>query len=164
MSFAVTTAARTWYIRAMIWGRSRRDRAVVERFVAALNAHDADTLEGLLTEDFTYIDSWREGVSGRDKVMAALRALLALDPDFGIEVDRMDWRDPHVLMTGRVNSRQFGPDRRAVWQVTVRDGKVAIYQAWAEGGPPPMSRMLSPEHARSMAEHAATKPELEEGE
>lgn len=148
----------------MLWGRSRREKAIVERFVAALNAHDADTLEDLLTEDFTYIDSWREGVTGRDRVMAALRSLLTVDPDFGIEVDRMDWREPHVLMTGRVNSRQFGPNRRAVWQVTVREGRVAVYQAWAEGGPPPMSRMLSPEHTRPMAERAAAKPNLEEGD
>lgn len=147
----------------MLWGRSRRDKALVERFVAALNAHDADTLEALLTEDFTYIDSWREGVTGRDKVMAAFRSLLQVDPDFGIEVDRMDWREPHVLMTGRVNSRQFGPKRRAVWQVLVRGDRIAEYQAWAEGGPPPMSRMLSPEHARSMAERAADKPEFEQG-
>ena len=148
----------------MLWGRSRRDRAIVERFVAALNAHDVDTLEKLIAEDFTYIDSWREGVTGRARVIAALRSLIAIDPEFGIEVDRMDWRDPHVLMTGRVNSRQFGSGRRAVWQVLVRDGLVAEYQAWAEGGPPPMSRMLSPQHAEDMAGRAAEKPELEEGE
>lgn len=148
----------------MIWGRSRREKALIERYVAAINAHDADAIEAMLTEDFTYIDSWREGVTGRDKVMAAFRALLAIDPGFGMEVDRMDWRDPHVLMTGRVNSQQFGPNRRAVWQVLVRDGKIAEYQAWAEGGPPPMSRMLAPEHTRSMADRAADKPELEEGE
>lgn len=148
----------------MLWGRSRRVKALVERFVAALNAHDVDTLESLLTEDFTYIDSWREGVTGRTKVMAALRSLITIDPDFGIEVDRMDWREPHVLMTGRINSRQFGPNRRAVWQVLVRDGRIAEYQAWAEGGPPPMSRMLSPEHTRSMADRASEKPEFEEGD
>ena len=113
----------------------------------------------MLTEDFTYIDSWREGVRGREKVMAAFRSLVAIDPEFGIEVDKMDWRDPHVLMTGRVNSRQFGSGRRAVWQVLVRDGLVAEYQAWAEGGPPPMSRMLSPQHVTDMSERAAEKPE-----
>lgn len=144
----------------MLWGRSRREKALVERFVAAINAHDADAVEELLTEDFTYIDSWREGVSGRDRVMAALRSLIAMDPGFGIEVESMDWRAPHVLMSGRVHSAKFGPDRRAVWQVEVRDGRIAEYQAWAEGGPPPMSRMLSPEYARSMAERAAPKPEL----
>ncbi len=134
--------------------------ALVERYVAAINAHDTQTLETLLTEDFTYIDSWREGVRGRDKVMVAFRQLVALDPDFGIEVDRLDWRDPHVLMTGRVNSRQFGMGRRAVWQILVRDGLVAEYQAWAEGGPPPMSRMLSPQHVTDMSGRAADKPEV----
>lgn len=148
----------------MWWGRSRREKALVARFVAALNAHDADALEAMLSEDFTYIDSWREGVTGRDKVMAALRSLIAIDPDFGIEVDRMDWREPHVLMTGRVNSGRFGADRRAVWQVRVEDGLIAEYQAWAEGGPPPMARMLAPDHAHSMAGRAAEKPEFEDGE
>ena len=144
----------------MLWGTSRRNKALVERYVAAINAHDADAVEALLTEDFTYIDSWREGVTGRDKVMAAFRQLAAMDPDFGIEVDSMDWRDPHMLMTGRVNSRQFGKARRAVWQILVRDGRIAEYQAWAEGGPPPMSRALSPEYVSDMSDRAADKPEL----
>ena len=148
----------------MMWGRSRREKALVERFVAALNAHDVVALEGFLSEDFTYIDSWREGVTGRDKVLTALKPLIAIDPDFGIEVDRYDWRAPHVLMTGRVNSRQFGSGRRAVWQVTVRDGLIVRYQAWAEGGPPPLSRMLAPGDVRNMAEQADEKPEVGEGE
>lgn len=144
----------------MLWGRSRRDRALVERFIAALNAHDTQTVESLMAEEFTYIDSWREGVKGRDKVIAAFRSLLTIDPEFGIEVDTMDWREPHVLMTGRVNSRQFGSGRRAVWQLLVENGQVAEYQAWAEGGPPPMSRMLSPEHATDMSTRAADKPDV----
>lgn len=147
----------------MWWGRSKRDKGVVERFVAALNAHDVDAIAPLLTEDFTYIDSWREGVTGRDTVMAALRSLLMVDPGFRIEVEQMDWRAPLMLMTGRVHSRHFGPDRRAVWQVTVRDGLIAEYQAWAEGGPPPMSRMLAPDQARSMADRASPKPALKDG-
>lgn len=144
----------------MLWGRSRRDKALVERFVAALNAHDTQTVESLMTEDFTYIDSWREGVKGRDKVIAALRSLIIIDPEFGIEIDTIDWREPHVLMTGRVNSRQFGSGRRAVWQLRVEGKQVAEYQAWAEGGPPPMSRMLSPEHATDMSIRASDKPDL----
>ena len=144
----------------MVWGRARREKGVVERFVSALNAHDTDRVEALLTDDFTYIDSWREGVSGRDRVMEGLRKLVAIDPGFGIEVDRMDWRDPFVLMSGRVNSNQFGAGRRAVWQVTMRDGKMAQYQAWAEGGPPPMSRMLSPEIVQNFADRSHDRPDI----
>ena len=127
--------------------------------MAALNAHDADTVESLMTEDFTYIDSWREGVTGRDRIMAAVRSLFQIDPEFGIEVDRMNWRDPHVLMSGRVFSKHFGPNRRAVWQLRPENGRIAEYQAWAEGGPPPMSRMLSPQHATDMSDRASNKPE-----
>lgn len=145
----------------MKWGRVNRAKAVVQRFLDALEARDLDSLALLLTEDFTYIDSWREGVTGRDRVLSALATLFEMDPDFGIEVDRMDWRDPHVLMTGRVNSRSFGMGRRAVWQVLVCDGRVAQYQAWAEGGPPPMSRMLAPDHAKDMGARADERPTIE---
>lgn len=145
----------------MLLGRSRKEKALVERFVAALNAHEADAIEPLLTDDFSYIDSWREGVRGRDKVMPALRHLLSIDPDFGIEVDRMDWRAPQMLMSGRVNSSQFGGNRRAVWQITVRGDRISEYQSWAEGGPPPISRMLAPQHVEDLSENASATPPLE---
>lgn len=138
--------------------RHRREKAVAADFVAALNAHDFETLYALATPDFTYIDSWREGVTGRDTVMAAFRLLLDSDPDFAIEVERMDWRDPHVLMTGHINSRRFGMGRRAVWQVLVENGLVREYQAWAEGGPPPMSQILTSAKTADMTAHAAPGP------
>lgn len=142
----------------MHWGRASKAKKIVQRFVDALQARDLTAIEAILSEDFTYIDSWREGVSGRDRVLPALRTLFEMDPDFGIEIDTMDWREPHVLMTGRVNSRSFGMGRRAVWQVLVREGRVAQYQAWAEGGPPPMSRMLAPDHAMDMTDRAQERP------
>jgi hypothetical protein len=144
----------------MMWGRSRKAKGLVERFVAAINAHDVGAVEALLTEDFTYIDSWREGVRGRDRVMAALRVLAEIDPDFGIEVDTMQWREPLILMSGRVNSRQFGMGKRAVWQITLRGDRISEYQAWAEGGPPPMARMLAPGHVEDMSHRAADKPAI----
>ena len=46
----------------MLWGRGQKCKALAARFVAAVNAHDADAMRALVTDDFTYIDSWREGV------------------------------------------------------------------------------------------------------
>jgi hypothetical protein len=130
----------------MMWGRSRKAKGLVERFVAAINAHDVGAVEALLTEDFTYIDSWREGVRGRDRVMAALRVLAEIDPDFGIEVDTMQWREPLILMSGRVNSRQFGMGKRAVWQITLRGDRISEY--------------LAPGHVEDMSHRAADKPAI----
>lgn len=147
----------------MMWGRARREKALVERFIAAFNARDMAALRAMMTEDFTYIDSWREGVSGRDTVMPLLVGMFELDPEFTAEIETLDWRAPHVLVTGRVYSRHFGTARRALWQVLVRDGKVCEYQSWAEGGPPRLSRTVAPEHVRDLSDRASAKPILEEG-
>lgn len=130
-------------VRAMKWGRSRREKALVERYVVAINAHDVATLESLMSDDFTYIDSWRESITGRDRILDAFRSVIAADPEFALEVDSMDWREPHALMTGRIKSSLAGAGGRAVWQVRVDDGKITEYQAWSEGGQPPIWRYLA---------------------
>jgi len=146
----------------MVWGRSWRDKATAERFVAAVNAHDLEALGSLMTEDFAYIDSWREGIVGRDKVLAAVGVLFATDPGFGIEVERKSYRDPYVLMSGRITSVQFADKRRAVWRALCDGDRLAEWQSWAEGGPPPMSRILAPEAVRDLSERATEPPDTGE--
>ncbi|WP_375290626.1 nuclear transport factor 2 family protein [Qipengyuania sp.] len=142
----------------MILGRSRREKALVERFVAAFNARDVGVIELLMTEDFLYIDSWREGVRGRNIVIDALRKLLEVDPEFRIAVETMNWRRPHMMMTGLVHSSHWGRGRRAVWQITVRDMLISEYQSWAEGGPPPLSRVLAPAKVEDLSATAPAQP------
>lgn len=144
----------------MVWGRSRRDKATAQRFVEAVNAHDLNALGQLMTDDFAYIDSWREGIVGRDKALAAVGVLFATDPEFGIDVERSSFRDPHVLMSGTVSSIQFGDKRRAVWRALCEGNCLAEWQSWAEGGPPPMSRTLAPDAARDLSDRAADKPDI----
>lgn len=143
----------------MFWGRAYKEKALVARFAAAINAHDASALESMMTEDFAYIDSWREGVVGRDRVLTAIRKLFASDPEFGVFIEKSSYRAPHVLMSGTVSSIQFGENRRAVWRVLCQGDRVAEWQSWAEGGPPPMSRMLAPEATRDLSHRAGEKPD-----
>ena len=143
----------------MLWGRSRKEKEVARRFVAAVNAHDIEALGSLITDDFAYIDSWREGVVGRDKVLAAVSVLFANDPHFGLDVERASFRDPHVLMSGTVRSVQFGDKRRAVWRARCDGDRLAEWQSWAEGRPPPMSRTLSPGDVRDMSDRAQDRPQ-----
>lgn len=143
----------------MLWGRGRRCKALAERFVAAVNAHDADAIDALVTEDFTYIDSWREGVVGRETVVAAARILFAMDPGFRIEVESMSFSDPFVLMRGWANSAnpEFGR-RRAVWRARCDGGRLGEWQSWAEGGPPAMTRTYMPDAALDLSARASEKP------
>lgn len=143
----------------MLWGRGHKCKALAARFVAAVNAHDADAMSGLVTEDFTYIDSWREGVTGRDRVIEGSRQLFASDPGFRIEVNSTSYSDPFALMRGWVDSAN--PEvgrRRAVWRARCEDGLISEWQAWAEGSPPRLNRTFSPEATLDMSDRAPETP------
>jgi hypothetical protein len=139
----------------MLWGRVRKSKTLVSRFVAAVNAHDVDAMRALVTPDYTYIDSWREGVTGRDAVMAGAKRLFEADPGFRVEVEAMSFSDPYVLMRGWACSDipAFGR-RRAVWRARCENGLISEWQSWAEGGPPAMSRTYSPEDAQDLSGRA----------
>lgn len=124
-----------------------------------MNAHDADALVGLVTPDFTYIDSWREGIVGREVMVAAARNLFANDPGFAIEVESTSFSDPFVLMRGWANSSvpDFGR-RRATWRARCDDGLIGEWQSWAEGGPPAMSRVYVPNAVTDLSAQAAGTP------
>lgn len=143
----------------MFWGRAGKSKACVRRFVEALNARDFPTMSDLIAHDFCYIDSWREGVQGREKILAALQLLIEQDPDFAMQLDRMSYQGGHVLMSGRIMSSVFGQDRRAVWRVTCDGEKLLDWQSWAEMGPPPMTRVLLPLEARDFSYRSAEKPD-----
>ncbi len=143
----------------MPWGRSQKSKSLVARFVEAVNAHDIDAVRDLVSEDFTYIDSWRDGVSGRDAVMLGVERLFAADPGFGLEVESVSFSDPFVLMRGWANSSlpAFGR-RRAVWRALCEDGLISEWQSWAEGGPPAMNRTFAPEATEDMSSRASAPP------
>lgn len=143
----------------MLWGRGRKCKALAERFVAAINAHDADALNSLITDDFAHIDSWREGVIGRETVVEGARLLFASDPGLRLDVESMSFSDPYVLMRGWVDSAN--PDvgrRRAVWRARCEDGVLAEWQAWAEGGPPRLNRTYNPAATIDMSDRAPEAP------
>ena len=143
----------------MLWGRGQKCKALAARFVAAANAHDADAIGELVTEDFTYIDSWREGVTGRKTFVEGSRALFAADPGFRIEVETTSFSDPFVLMRGWVQSDNPGVGRRrAVWRARCDGRLIGEWQSWAEGAPPALSRALAPNKAVDMSDRAPEEP------
>ncbi len=144
-----------------MWGKAKKSKDCAQRFVAALNAHDIDAMAALMSEDFCYIDSWREGVEGRDKVLAGLRLVFERDPAFGVSVEGISYQAPHVLMAGRITSKQFGDRRRAVWRVETDGEHLSLWQSWADGGPPPMTRSLTPHDAVDMSHRSLDRPRLD---
>lgn len=143
----------------MLWGRGRKCKALAARFVAAVNAQDVDALSGLMTADFTNIDSWREGVVGRDTAIAGARAMFAMDPGLRMDIESSSFSDPYVLMRGWVNSGNPAVGRRrAVWRARCEGGLVAEWQSWAEGSVPALNRLYSPKPPVDMRDRAPENP------
>lgn len=143
----------------MLWRKGQKCKALCARFVAAINAHDADAMGALITEDFTNIDSWREGISGRDTAIAGARILFEIDRGLRLEVENSSFSDPYVLMRGWVNSDNPAVGRsRAVWRARCEDGLIAEWQAWAEGRPPPFNRTYNPDATVDMSARAPRDP------
>ncbi|ANY20282.1 SnoaL-like domain protein [Tsuneonella dongtanensis] len=140
----------------MLWGRGRKSKTLVTRFVAATNAHDVETMRTMVTDDYTYIDSWHEGVSGREAVMDGAQRLFDADPGFRIDVETISYSEPFVLLRGWANSSvaEFGR-RRAVWRARCENGLIAEWQSWAEGGPPAFNRRYSAGPVMDMSQQAS---------
>lgn len=144
----------------MWWGQGRRCKALAKRFVEAINAHDVDAMAALVTDDFVYIDSWREGIRGREIAMQAAGAMFAADPAFRMDVEAMSFADPHVLMRGWIESANPDIDRvRAVWRCRCEDGKFAEWQSWAQSPVPKLLRQYAAGSTEDLSSRAPEQPE-----
>lgn len=143
----------------MLWGRGRKCKALAAQFVAAVNAHDVGAMRGLVTPDFTFIDSWREGVVGREVVLEGARVLFEADPGFRLDVESTSFSEPFVLLRGWVESSRPEVGRlRATWRARCDDGLIGEWQAWTQATVPGLNRTYSPMAAEDFSDRASEKP------
>jgi ketosteroid isomerase-like protein len=104
-------------------------RIAVERYLAALNDHDADAIAAAVTADFVNEHTSTQGISryGRDAYRAALDGFLERFRDLRYEVeDALVDGDRAVVayrMTAVVDGRPLAI--RGVFRLWCRDGRVA---------------------------------------
>ena len=104
-------------------------RAAVERYVAALNGHDADAIAGAVTDDFVNEHTSALGVSraGRAAYRAALDGFLTRFRDLLYEVEDTlvdgDRAAVAYRMTAVVDGRPLSI--RGVFRLWVRHGQVS---------------------------------------
>jgi len=114
-------------------------RTAIERFNQAFNAHDADALSALMTEDTVFEDTSPapdgRRIEGKAAVADYWRAWFARNSDAQFDAEEMIVSDNRAVVRWVYRKMRNGQPwhLRGVDVFTVRDGKVAAKLAYVKG-------------------------------
>ncbi len=120
---------------------------VAEHFVATINDHDVEGLASLMTSDHRFIDSLGTVVEGRDAMREGWTFYFSMVPDYHIDISHS-----FVAEDGKAEAILVGVASGSFWsngikrldsswsmpaavRATIRDGKVAEWQVYADNEP-----------------------------
>ena len=127
--------------------RSTEVTAVMQKFVAQINAHDPFGIMSLCTVDHVFIDSLGSRVSGRERLQQAWTGYFALFPNYHIELESAASQGTLALACGFASATHKASQKSwripAAWRTIVRDGEVSEWQVYADNKP--VYKLLSEE-------------------
>lgn len=123
--------------------------SIVRSFIQAINRRDVAAIADLLADDHVLIDSGGGEVRGRDAVRRAWEAYFGIVPDYCITVERTLAAGGTVVVVGSA-AGTYAPGGKllevhswstpAAWRAEVQDGRVAVWQVFADNEP--MRRLM----------------------
>jgi ketosteroid isomerase-like protein len=113
------------------------DKEIVLAFVDAINRRDCGSLGELMADDHCFIDAHGNEVVGRDKMIAGWRGYFGMFPDYSIEVNEIFANGNSFAMFGFAGGSfkgkvEMGWRLPAAWKAIVRDGRIALWQVFAD--------------------------------
>ena len=117
---------------------------VVRRFMDAINAHDADAVLALMTEDHRFIDAAGGSISGRTPLLAAWKGYFAWFPNYEVRAEEMFSRGSSVAVFGHAGGT-FAPGVGSVvdntwrlpaaWRAEVENGLISQWRVYCDTEP-----------------------------
>jgi ketosteroid isomerase-like protein len=121
---------------------------VVLKFETLINARNAEALCTLFTSDAVFIDSLGNRIEGA-RMQPAWEAYFKMVPDYSISHSEIFANGESVALFGsaqgtfsrggQINAGQSNKDNSftmpAAWHALVRDGKIALWQVFADNEP-----------------------------
>ncbi|HEY6308729.1 MAG TPA: nuclear transport factor 2 family protein [Candidatus Angelobacter sp.] len=117
---------------------------VVLKFEQLINSHNPDAICGLLTEDSAFIDSLGNRVAGLESLRKAWAGYFKMVPDYSVSHAEIFLNGETVAMFGSAQGT-FSRDGQmkkedfwkspAAWRAVVKDGKIALWQVFADNEP-----------------------------
>lgn len=117
---------------------------VVLKFEQLINSRNVDAVCGLLTDDSVFIDSLGNRMAGMENLRKAWTGYFKMVPDYSISHAEIFANGETVAMfgstqgtfskTGEMKKDDFWKTP-AAWRAVVRDGKIALWQVFADNEP-----------------------------
>lgn len=113
----------------------------VKAFVAAINKGDVSLLDGLMTEDHTFMDSRGTTSSGRERMKEGWEEYFRMFPDYRVELGEILQDGNLVAALGSCSGTYNGKrglvsenriEMPAAWKAIVENGKIKFWQVYAD--------------------------------
>ena len=109
-------------------------------FVSAINEHNVDKICSLMTDDHTFIDSHGNEAVGKELMRKGWKGYFQLFPDYNIEVSEIFGNRDTIAAFGFAGGTFAGQCHRkenywrlpAAWKAIVKDGKIKLWQVYAD--------------------------------
>lgn len=103
-------------------------------FAAAVNSHDLEKIAALISDDHTFIDARGNETAGKETMKAGWGGYFQLFPDYYIEIEEIFSKGDLAMAHGYAGA---GTGEKAwkipaAWRVVVRDGKIKLWQVYAD--------------------------------
>jgi len=109
----------------------------IQAFIESINAHDVGSLAKLMTDDHVFIDSYGNEMQGKETMIAGWRGYFEWFPDYYIEISEVFQNGESFAIFGFAGGSFKGNDDAewrlpAAWKVMVKDGRVDLWQVFAD--------------------------------
>jgi ketosteroid isomerase-like protein len=106
-------------------------------FIKSINAHDVEGLGALMSDEHTFIDAHGNQISGREQMLGGWRGYFEWFPDYFIEVNDVFEDGDNFALFGFAGGSFKGQESEswrlpAAWKARVKDGRVALWQVFAD--------------------------------
>ena len=117
---------------------------IVDKFVAAINSHDVNSIGQLMSEDCVYIDSDGTTHDDVEQMIQGWADYFRMFPDYKIEAPEFVVSGETIILLSRA-SGTYTTDGKlhlenyweipAAWKAVIADGKIKLWQVFADNTP-----------------------------
>lgn len=115
----------------MFW-RKRRNKLLMRRLAAHMNARRYDDVTPMLSACFSYIDAVGSRIDGPGEFIDAVRLLHLHVPDETVHFNNFSHDGDVLLITGEIASQQPEYCWSSLWRVTFSGDKIAEVEVFRE--------------------------------